>query len=1356
MSVSRITDSMMNYGFLSGMNKSLNQQYALQEQMSDGKRVHRPSDDPVRVIRSLQYNSALAQNEQFTNNVKDASSWMELTDKSVGDLSSIMIAAKSLVVRAIEPSPDIGYAAAAKELDGLIDEAVRIANTQLGDRYIFSGQMDKTQPFERVQLADPKGLSNLTVDTVVYYGDQQKISMVTQVGAAKASRDGINQNGVDVFGRSGELVTQYGQATTDVFNSLIRIKEELQKLGTVSQTNATGGTLDVDGEYTGPNDYQDFAVKIDELKVRMDTYSQSNTDGGSLALSWTGDKAAMPDYPSPNSLRMRIEAIKMTPTVTAPVGHVTGALTMESTQGTIPVTTLAGNLQVRIDAVQVETRTIRQSNALAGALSVDYNGYTGTPPANLMVRTTTSPAADVVQTNATGGALTVTGITGSAAAASKVRIDAVLAGQVTEASYYDTATSSWKAATVVVNALSSDLTLGSTGIKTTVIDAGTLANDEYTLNATNRVTGVEYSDTGTWPGVMATPTFVSQSNADGGAATVTPEQTVPYKVEILEVDGGVPFGPGLVTEARVSVDGGLHWGATQTLLTGTVTLANGVIMTIANDADNVAGDTYDYKVPPVFSLNDPADPFNLAGNNIGIQVSIADSTENGVGAANTYTIPLNNTGKVMQASYSTDGGTVWNATTPDNSGNPFRFDLGGPFAGIFAKIDTAATNLVGDAFTVAPTITALTDHVTGALTIKSTAADTTIPAGELQFRVDALKVNMTLPPVMSNPTGGVFGVTNTGYGDGTAATATIPANLQVRIGAGGVGPGGVVTAADYSTDNGTTWLSATPTGVGAFSLDKDPQNIGIGITLGASGTNAPLVDIYTIAMTQTGQVMRTSYSTDHGASWVSSTAFPAVPVDPTQFNMMGTVYAEIGTVATNAIGDIQSVKMTDGEVSRASYSINGVPYVAATQDITGAGKFTLGETGFSGTITTNSTNGTSANEFYTLQDLSIDTDSEATAVSYSLDRGNNWIKATAPAVTKSKTNSGDLSLGGHYTGLPAYQDLEVTAKAWKVTATINQSNAAGGTMQIASNGVALPAPAPAGLKTRIDTVDSTNGRVTALSYSMDSGTTWATAGPPKPSQGPNVFDLGGGGLYVTIKDNIKNAAGNTYTPDMTGPPPPVPTVDTGDPALISYTTTPAPDATGTLAASSAVWSMKDSNINADNLTIRGFALPDGVTADIEVNSNNDFAATYSFRVPPRFTLQDGIEVSIDPNTNNKVKDAYTFHMPHGSGNPDHNPANSVVGPDLDWLSDKGLADLDKVHDQVLTSLTAVGSQASMYEMTYNLLETSKVSLTAALASNEDLDMAKAIIDMKTAENNYKASLSFGARIMPTSLLDFLR
>lgn len=391
MGFNRITDSMMNYGFLSGMNKSLNSQYKLQEQMTDGKLIHRPSDDPVRVIRSLQYRRAIQQNEQFTSNVKDAQSWMEMTDQAIGDLSDLVSQAKSLVVRAITPSSDISYTAAAKQLDGIIDEAVQIANTKIGDRYIFAGQMDSTQPFERVQLADPTGQSNLTVDTVVYYGDDRKISMITQAGAVNPARDSVNLTGIDLFGRTESTGTQYGQATTDVFNRLIRVKEELEKTAFVSRTNSLGGVLDVDGGYTGPDDYQDFAVKVDALKTRVGTYFQSNGGGGSLALSWTGEASNLPPYEA-SSLQMRIDALKVTPTVAAPAGHDTGGITMESTSNVMPAAPL--DLQLRVHSLQVEAGAVSQSNVIGGALSLTYNGYgdgtaaTATVPANLQVRIT--------------------------------------------------------------------------------------------------------------------------------------------------------------------------------------------------------------------------------------------------------------------------------------------------------------------------------------------------------------------------------------------------------------------------------------------------------------------------------------------------------------------------------------------------------------------------------------------------------------------------------------------------------------------------------------------------------------------------------------------------------------------------------------------------------------------------------------------------------------------------------------------------------------------------------------------------------------------------------------------------------
>jgi len=892
------------------------------------------------------------QNEQYVDNVKTAQSWMEMTDNAVGDLSDIVSQAKSLVVRAIEPNSTIGYAAAAKELDGLIEQALQVANTQIGDRYIFAGQMDKTQPFQRVMLEDPTGQSNLKVDTVVYYGDDQKISMVTQSGLANVARDGINLTGVDVFGRTSATDSQYGQATTDVFNALIRIKEELEKTAAVTKTNPLGGTLDVDGGYTGPADYQDFAVKIDALKVRLDGYTQSNAGGGSLALGWTGAKGAMPKYPALPALQMRIDALKVSANVTLPLGHATGALTLESKTNPLPAVP-AGGLQFRVDAVQVETGPVRQSNAIGGALNVTYNGY-------------------------------------------------------------------------------------GTGVAT----------------------------------------------------------TIPDSLQVRIPAAGVAVG-GEVTAAEYSTDNGGSWQ--------TATVAPGGVL----------------------SFNDPT-------NNIGMTATIATDIDNA--ATNTYTIPLSSTGKALQASYSSDNGVSWTAATPDKTANPFQFTLGGAYSDISMQLGTVATNQIGDVHKV-------------------------------------------------------------------------------------------------------------------------------------------------MAMT------------------------------------------------------------TDGTVAKASYSTNGGAFAEATVDPTApGGSFILGDSGFTAAIAKNSTN--NGGNTYTLSNLSIDAATEASALSYSLDHGNSWTKATAPTVTKSTADSGELTLGGHYTGLPAFQDLKVTVEAWKVDAAITQNPAspAGGAMKIAYAGVApMPAINP---QVRIDAVDA-SGRITALSSSDDGGLTW-TAATAKTSQGPTVFSLGGASadFSITIDDNANNAVNTEYVAAGS-------TLVAGDPALISYTTEPAPDVNGTLTPSASVWSMKGAD--ADKLD---FVLADGVTADIEASSATVLGtSTYSFRVPPRFALTNGVEVSVDPNANNLVKDAHTFHMARDT---EHTAASETMGPDLDWLSDKGLADLDMVHDQILTAVVDVGTRASMYEMTGNMLESSAVNLTAVLASNEDIDMAQAIIDMKTAENTYKAALSFGSRVMPVSLVDFLR
>lgn len=200
-----------------------------QEQLSDGKLVHRPSDDPVRAIRSLRLNTDLMSNDQYVQNAKDAQSWMNQTDSSLGGMGNIMQKARELVIDSVSSNPSIAYTTAAKEMDGLINQAIELANAQNGDRYIFAGQQDKVVggPFERKTIT----IAGTPTEVVVYKGDDNKLSMRVQPGAPSPNQDSVNVTGEDVF---GPMTTVQDSVTNDIytistsFRDLLAIKEQLE------------------------------------------------------------------------------------------------------------------------------------------------------------------------------------------------------------------------------------------------------------------------------------------------------------------------------------------------------------------------------------------------------------------------------------------------------------------------------------------------------------------------------------------------------------------------------------------------------------------------------------------------------------------------------------------------------------------------------------------------------------------------------------------------------------------------------------------------------------------------------------------------------------------------------------------------------------------------------------------------------------------------------------------------------------------------------------------------------------------------------------------------------------------------
>lgn len=271
----RITNNTITYNFLNSLNKSLERQNDIQEQLADGKAIHRPSDDPIKTIRSLRYHTNLAANEQYTQNLNDSLSWMNTTDGAMSDISSMMINIKEKVTQAANgTNPQDSVQTIGEEVDNIINHIINVANTKIGDRYIFAGQKDKTQPFTR------------SGDTIAYNGDGGKISMTIQPGLATPTQDSINLTGLDVFGNSKE-----------VLDHLIEIKNHLK-----GGTQPDQDWLSKTGLDYLDKDHGSILQAQTQLGTRMASYEMAQSMMENQNTIITGDVAANEDLDIPKAI----------------------------------------------------------------------------------------------------------------------------------------------------------------------------------------------------------------------------------------------------------------------------------------------------------------------------------------------------------------------------------------------------------------------------------------------------------------------------------------------------------------------------------------------------------------------------------------------------------------------------------------------------------------------------------------------------------------------------------------------------------------------------------------------------------------------------------------------------------------------------------------------------------------------------------------------------------------------------------------------------------------------------------------------------------------------------------------------
>jgi flagellar hook-associated protein 3 FlgL len=94
--------------------------------------------------------------------------------------------------------------------------------------------------------------------------------------------------------------------------------------------------------------------------------------------------------------------------------------------------------------------------------------------------------------------------------------------------------------------------------------------------------------------------------------------------------------------------------------------------------------------------------------------------------------------------------------------------------------------------------------------------------------------------------------------------------------------------------------------------------------------------------------------------------------------------------------------------------------------------------------------------------------------------------------------------------------------------------------------------------------------------------------------------------------------------------------------------------------------------------------------------------------------------------------------------------------DHDFVGSQGIAGLDIAIGNMSTRIATVGSRQERVETTWQRINQEIPHVTASLSRESSVDMATAATDLKMLDFAHKATLQVAARILPVSLLDFLR
>jgi flagellar hook-associated protein 3 FlgL len=188
----RITPAMVTSATLNDLSSSLASLQRTTDELSSGRTILEPSDNPFGASRVIDLQSQLDGLSSYESNAQDGISWENAASSAMSNINEVTQRVRELVVQSANGTNNQSdLSTIATEVEQLTESVKQDANTQYAGQYVFSGTATTTAPYEQEAGDEYKGNAEAVARSV---GPGASVTVSTNIstllGNGEAAKDG--------------------------------------------------------------------------------------------------------------------------------------------------------------------------------------------------------------------------------------------------------------------------------------------------------------------------------------------------------------------------------------------------------------------------------------------------------------------------------------------------------------------------------------------------------------------------------------------------------------------------------------------------------------------------------------------------------------------------------------------------------------------------------------------------------------------------------------------------------------------------------------------------------------------------------------------------------------------------------------------------------------------------------------------------------------------------------------------------------------------------------------------------------------------------------------------------------------